>query len=86
MPDENTALYMESLIRLLPEKPVSPNDILIKSLVLGWQMKYRNAIEVLDSSKTELSGSYLAAFNRGNFNLGHRRDHCVHRNPGYLFH
>ncbi len=69
MPDENTNRYIEGLIRLLPEDPEDPNDILIKSLVLGWQMKYRNAIELLDSSHAELSGNYLAAFNRGNYNL-----------------
>jgi tetratricopeptide (TPR) repeat protein len=33
-------------------------------------MKYRDAIEMLDTSNSMLSGSYLAAFNRGNFNLG----------------
>jgi len=69
MPDENISPYIEILMKLLPESPDNGNDIILKSLVLGWQMKYRDAIEILDGSKMEISANYLAAFNRGNYNL-----------------
>jgi tetratricopeptide (TPR) repeat protein len=39
---------------------------LIKSLLLGWQMKYRDAIKILDDAETYISDNYLTYFIRGN--------------------
>lgn len=39
---------------------------LVKSLLLGWQMKYRDAIRIIDESETDISDNYLTYFIRGN--------------------
>jgi tetratricopeptide (TPR) repeat protein len=39
---------------------------LIKSLLRGWQMKYRDAIRIIDEAETGISDNYLTYFIRGN--------------------
>ena len=39
---------------------------LIKSLLLGWQMKYRDAIRLLEENEKDISENYLLYFIRGN--------------------
>jgi tetratricopeptide (TPR) repeat protein len=50
--------------------PHSESDkLLLESLVLGWQMKYRDAISVLDEADQVLGDNYIAWFIRGNYNF-----------------
>jgi tetratricopeptide (TPR) repeat protein len=60
---------LERLIRLLPLEDARANEVMLKSLILGWKMKYREAIAMLDDSGEDLSGNYLAAFIRGYHNF-----------------
>jgi tetratricopeptide (TPR) repeat protein len=39
---------------------------LVKSLLLGWQMKYRDAIMIIDEAETDISDNHLTYFIRGN--------------------
>jgi tetratricopeptide (TPR) repeat protein len=39
---------------------------LVKSLLLGWQMKYRDAILIIDEAETDISDYHLTYFIRGN--------------------
>ncbi len=39
---------------------------LVKSLLLGWQMKYRDAINIIDEAETNISDHHLTYFIRGN--------------------
>jgi tetratricopeptide (TPR) repeat protein len=39
---------------------------LVKSLLLGWQMKYRDAIKIIDEAETNISDNHLTYFIRGN--------------------
>jgi len=67
--DETILNYLKNLSHSFPKKKSGNNDVMIKSLIIGWQMKYRDAINVLDNSESDMSDNYLAAFIRGNHNF-----------------
>jgi tetratricopeptide (TPR) repeat protein len=60
---------VDRLSELLPDENPDPDDIMLGSLIMGWQMKYRDAIAILDDTAAGLSENYLAAFIRGNHNF-----------------
>jgi tetratricopeptide (TPR) repeat protein len=39
---------------------------LVKSLLLGWQMKYRDAIKIIDEAEIDIADNHLTYFIRGN--------------------
>ncbi|KKK55959.1 hypothetical protein LCGC14_3069340, partial [marine sediment metagenome] len=61
--------HIEKLASLLPGNSTSASDVIFHSLILGWQMKYRDAIRVLDESDSLIHDNYLASFIRGNYNF-----------------
>ncbi|MFC2098739.1 tetratricopeptide repeat protein [Bacteroidota bacterium] len=60
---------IEKLSSQLPETNSVATDALFNSLLLGWQMKYRDAIRVLDEADSILQDNYLGGFLRGNYNF-----------------
>ncbi len=67
MPEENMVSRVEQSALISPRNIT--DNILLESLVLGWQMKYRDAIKILDESAADLLDNYLAWFIRGNYNF-----------------